>query len=192
MNMRETPEFAHFHLPIRPGTMRRGENKDELFPWQILGAVFLLHCHRFYGYATLADEMGVGKVYAGAFSLTLVRRFSLYRRCFTSMPNSKTRGCLISGLRISCFGNDPPCRLDSSANHQSCPVEAKLDQRVCQVLCTEYAPGKGILAVGMEKRHRPALYLDREIIHAQLRLRILRFHEQRGVFPHPDTVHLVG
>jgi len=60
--MRETEEFALFKLPIRPGTTRRGYNKDQLFPWQILGAVFLLHCHRFYGYAILADEMGVGKV----------------------------------------------------------------------------------------------------------------------------------
>ena len=72
--MRETEEFNAFHLPIKAGTTSRGENKNELFAWQVLRAVFLLHCHKFYGYSMLADEMGVGKVYTGTdpFPLTSI------------------------------------------------------------------------------------------------------------------------
>jgi hypothetical protein len=33
-----------------------------LLPWQVLGVQFLHFCRWHYGYALLADEMGVGKV----------------------------------------------------------------------------------------------------------------------------------
>jgi len=36
--------------------------KFKLHPWQELGVAFLDHCRKKYGYAILADEMGVGKV----------------------------------------------------------------------------------------------------------------------------------
>jgi len=65
VNMRETEEFDAFRLPVKAGMISRGENKNELFPCQVLGAVFLLHCHKFYGYSKLADEMEVGKVFTG-------------------------------------------------------------------------------------------------------------------------------
>jgi hypothetical protein len=104
MNMRGTDEFSLFHLPIKPGTTSRGEHKDTLFPWQILGAV-LLHCHKFYGYAILADEMGVGKVHIHPFSLTFNRPFSPSLRSFTSMPNSQRR--LVDGLPTSYSGKMP-------------------------------------------------------------------------------------
>ena len=34
----------------------------ELLPWQALAVKFLHFCRKHYGYALLADEMGVGKV----------------------------------------------------------------------------------------------------------------------------------
>ena len=34
-----------------------------LHPWQKLGVTFLHHCQKEFGFALMADEMGIGKVY---------------------------------------------------------------------------------------------------------------------------------
>ena len=34
-----------------------------LHPWQKLGVTFLHHCRKEFGFALMADEMGIGKVY---------------------------------------------------------------------------------------------------------------------------------
>jgi hypothetical protein len=52
--LRKTQLFQDLNIPLRPSF--------SLHPWQRLGVTFLEFCARKYGFAILADEMGVGKV----------------------------------------------------------------------------------------------------------------------------------